>query len=331
MKTRLKFIGPYLRIGFSILLLWLAFRGVDWKTLRSADIEVSPKWLIFAMLIMLLGTVLASLRWAWIARSAGINLPIARFIKIYFAGLLINQGLPTMIGGDSYRAIEAHRLSVTINPVVEPTKLRIGFFVVLLDRGLGFVGNNIVGASGLIFAGSLITGWATTLGVAVLAAMLGGMALCALLLAWPTSHSLVNIVLKKLHLSAGLPALTIALGSPTFIIQLMLSVAVHLCGICGFGFCLRAYGAAVPIEALMVALPALGLLTLLPISISGWGLRESTFATVLVLWNVDPTITLISSVSFGLVNLLTSLPGAWALLQRARHHHPTQQSELSKS
>ena len=81
----------------------------------------------------------------------------------------------------------------------------------------------------------------------------------------------------------------------------------------------------------MVALPALGLLTLLPISISGWGLRESTFATVLVLWNVDPTITLISSVSFGLVNLLTSLPGAWALLQRARHHHPTQQSELSKS
>jgi len=283
------------------------------------------------MLITLIGIALASLRWAWIARSAGFALPITRFIKIYFGGMLINQGLPTMIGGDSYRAIEAHRLSSLLNPAVEPAKLRIGFFVVLLDRGLGFVGNNILGALGLTLAGSLITPWATTLGLTVLAAMLGGMALCAILLAWPTTRSAIGMVLQKLHLSAGFPALNTALGSPTFLAQLMISVAVHICGISGFGFCLRAYGAEVPIEALMVALPALGLLSLLPISISGWGLRESTFATVLVLWNVDPTITLISSVSFGLVNLIASLPGAWALLHRAKHHHSKPENESSES
>ena len=268
---------------------------------------------------MLVATVLAALRWAWLARSAGIDLSITRFINLYFAGMLINQGLPTMIGGDSYRVIEAHRLAALVDDAKPTTKLRTGFFVVLLDRGLGFIGNNLVGAAGLMFAGAMITPWAENLGIIVLAAMLGGMAFCTAMLAWSKSRSMVVVGLKKLHLSDGLPPLDVAFGSPMVLGQLIIAVAIHLCAISGFGFCLRAYGAEAPLEALMVALPALGLLSLLPISISGWGLRESTFATVLTLWAIDPTITLISSVTFGLVNLTTSLPGAWTLLQRVKH------------
>ena len=68
----------------------------------------------------------------------------------------------------------------------------------------------------------------------------------------------------------------------------------------------------------MVGLPALGLLMMLPISISGWGLREATLSTTLVLWGVDSGITVLASVSFGIVTLVTYLPGALSLLQRRR-------------
>jgi hypothetical protein len=68
----------------------------------------------------------------------------------------------------------------------------------------------------------------------------------------------------------------------------------------------------------MVGLPALGLLMMLPISISGWGLREATLSTTLVLWGVDSGITVLASVSFGIVTLVTYLPGAISLLERRR-------------
>jgi hypothetical protein len=67
-----------------------------------------------------------------------------------------------------------------------------------------------------------------------------------------------------------------------------------------------------------VGLPALGLLMMLPISISGWGLREATLSTTLVLWGVDSGITVLASDSFGIVTLVTYLPGAISLLQRRR-------------
>jgi len=71
----------------------------------------------------------------------------------------------------------------------------------------------------------------------------------------------------------------------------------------------------VPIEALMIGLPALSLLLMLPISISGWGLREATLSSVLVLWGVDPSLTVLASVSFGAFSALCALPGLYPLLK----------------
>ena len=57
---------------------------------------------------------------------------------------------------------------------------------------------------------------------------------------------------------------------------------------------------------------------MLPISISGWGLREATLSAALVLWGVDSGVTVLASVSFGIVTLVTYLPGAMSLLRRRR-------------
>jgi uncharacterized membrane protein YbhN (UPF0104 family) len=331
LKDWIKKLAPYLRIVASVLLLWLALRGVDWQTLRDAKIQISPGWFLLAVSVMLCAMLIAALRWVWLAQSAGVALRWQTFVGLYFSGALINQGLPTMLGGDSYRVIEAHRLSsknsdglpskvTSLQQPVDmdhaPAKLRLGFFIVALDRGLGFVGNNIVGAMGLILAGLMITPWAVKIGIAVLSAMLGGTLIAALLLGWSPTRKVITSLLAKIKMSAGLPALDVALGWPRVLAQLCIATVIHLCSIVALGLCFRAYGANVPLEALMVALPALGLLMLLPISISGWGLRESTLAAALSLWNIDPTITLLSSVSFGLASLLATLPGAIVLLQQ---------------
>jgi uncharacterized membrane protein YbhN (UPF0104 family) len=100
------------------------------------------------------------------------------------------------------------------------------------------------------------------------------------------------------------------------IAQAAFAIGIHALTILTLLFCLKAYGVDAPIEALMIGLPALSLLLMLPISISGWGLREATLSSVLALWGVSPSMTVLASISYGAITVLSVLPGAYFLLKR---------------
>jgi hypothetical protein len=59
-------------------------------------------------------------------------------------------------------------------------------------------------------------------------------------------------------------------------------------------------------------------LTMLPISIAGWGIRETAVITGLGLLQVPAQIALASSVAFGVSMLLASLPGMPVVLGARR-------------
>lgn len=335
MKNTFKLLWPYLRVVLSLLLLWLAVRNIDWQALGSTKIEMQPLWFVLALALLISANLLAVVRWGWLLRSLGLYHPVSTYITLYFAGGLINQGLPSTIGGDSYRAVEASRLAhnsdtsraqptltqelhAPIDLQHAPPRLRLGFLSVAFDRGLGLVGNNILGALGLLLSGTMIAPWGPTLGAWVLGAMLGGAAIGCLLLSLPRTRGLILALLTKLGMSQALKGVDTAFGWPQVAVQLTISVMTHTLALCAFWFCLRAFGIYAPFAALMVGLPALGLLMMLPISISGWGLREATLSAALVLWGVDSGVTVLASVSFGIVTLATYLPGAVSLLRRRR-------------
>jgi glycosyltransferase 2 family protein len=83
------------------------------KHLRETKIAIEPGWFaLWRLPYLSIANLLAVVRWGWIMRSMGLRLPISRYITLYFAGGLINQGLPSTIGGDSYRAVEGSRLGI---------------------------------------------------------------------------------------------------------------------------------------------------------------------------------------------------------------------------
>ena len=332
MKKIFKSLWPYLRVLLSLLLLWLAIRNIDWKTLTQTQIAMQPGWLILAWILMTGANLMATVRWAFLMRSVGLNQSWWTFITLYFTGGLINQGLPSTIGGDSYRVVEGSRGSRTassppLTPLSEelhqpidlhqaPPRLRLGFLAVTLDRGLGLIGNNILGAIGLVIGGAMIGDWAQPLGAWVLAAMLGGSAFACALLAFKGSTAFIQKIIIKLGMPSAMSGLRMAFGWPALLPQMILSVTTHTLATVAFLMCLRAFGATVSFEALMIGLPALGLRMMLPISISGWGLREATLSAVLTLWGVDAGVTVLASVCFGLVSVVTYLPSAVSLLKR---------------
>lgn len=285
-------------------------------------------------MLLVLTNLLAVLRWGWLMRSVKLYRPVRDYITLYFAGGLINQGLPSTIGGDSYRAVEGSRpyharaqahsqtlhqeLHESIDLNRAPPRLRLGFFSVALDRGLGLLGNNILGALGLILGGAILAPWGETLGWWVLGGMIGAAGFASILLRTRASRDLIQRILNKLGMPQAMLALKTGLGWPTVVPQIVISVLTHALALTSFWCCLKAFGVTAPFSALMIGMPALGLLMMLPISISGWGLREATLSATLALWNIDSGISVLAAISFGIVTLVTYLPGALSLLRRKR-------------
>jgi hypothetical protein len=89
------------------------------------------------------------------------------------------------------------------------------------------------------------------------------------------------------------------------------SAAMHLCNVLAF----FALGLAAGVDmdftsTLSVVLPAM-LISLMPIALAGWGVREGAIIVGYGLFGVTSTSALATSVAFGLSLLIISLPGAF--------------------
>ncbi len=298
------------RLLLSGVLLWLAFRPIDWQSLAAASEQLKPQWLGLAWLLVIASNSLAGFRWGWIMRGSDLRLPWLRYLSLYFAGGLINQGVPSTLGGDTYRAVQATRgLRVDDGPA-----LRYGLLAVALDRGMGLAGNISLGALGLVLGGEIIGGWATAVGWLLLTAVVAGMLLAGVMLALPTTARMVDRVLQLVRLPQAQKCFRTVFCWPLNMAQLSLALLIHLLTLATFWCCLMAFGVDAPTQALMVGLPALGLLLMLPISVAGWGLRETTLSAVLLLWAVPSSVTVLASISYGLIVVLAYLPATWVLV-----------------
>ena len=331
-KALLKRAWPTIRILLSLALLWKATSGIDWHTLLDSEINMQPKWFLAAGLAITLAFICGGLRWGFLMRKVGFQGSVVDYVALYFAGGLINQGLPSTLGGDSYRAItashlnrggkysETKELDAELHHAVDlghaPPKLRLSFSMVLVDRLLGLAGNNLLGGIGLILGGATLAAWGVGLGYAVTATMIFSGLMIAVILAWTPARNFLQKTLDRLQLNHALPGIRLAFSWPMNMAQAGFAIFIHLLTILALGFCLKAYGANAPIEGLMIGLPALSLLLMLPISISGWGLREATLSSVLALWGVNPSLTVLASMSYGALTVLCVLPGAYILLKR---------------
>jgi hypothetical protein len=102
---------------------------------------------------------------------------------------------------------------------------------------------------------------------------------------------------------------------------LVLSFGVHL-GVALVVFILAgALGVGVSLGHCIILVPLVMLVTLLPISIAGWGVREGAMVVALGLIQVSRSDALAVSVLFGVTLLVTSLPGG-ALWWRTSHPIP---------
>ncbi len=286
-----------LKTGISLALLYIIFRLININILLRILSDIQYPYLLLAILFQLASNLVASCRWYLIMRLLDFQETLSFFIKSYFKGTFFNQALPSSIGGDALRVIELGKKGYS---------KKEAFYGIFIDR--------IIGLQGLLFLNlvanfsnrNLLPDWLFTLINVICISAIAGM--------------LVLILLRKIRRLASLPLLSLAYhlsnrfrrvynNTSNICIQTGLSLVIHLLSILSIHMIATALGMDYGLMVFMVVFPPVILLTLIPISLAGWGVREGAMIGIFMLIGAEKETVLSLSVLYGFIVILCSLPG----------------------
>jgi uncharacterized membrane protein YbhN (UPF0104 family) len=262
--------------------------------------RLGPGFVLLAIAATSLQFFLLSARWAWFTRELGVRVEYRRALGEYYLSALLNQVLPFGVLGDALRVVrhseQVHRLQAS--PLATPRVL----LAAALDRisGQGVVALAAVAAAPLLLeraSTALGSPWLTLIAAACV--VLG----CALVLALVLKRRLAPV---RDLLGDGFRALLLP---RSLLRHLPLSCALLLLGGVQFWACARSLGFSLSLEAAAQIVPPVLLAAALPAFFSGWGVREAASAGLYHLSGMQAADGAAVSVVFGLVSLISSLPG----------------------
>jgi uncharacterized protein (TIRG00374 family) len=313
--------GLLLRIvGSAVLLGVLVAKAPDFDTdeLVPEWHAATGWWLLGAAALTLAGIVLSSMRWQAVLTALGVRSHLGRLINHYLAGQFVSNVLPTTIGGDVLRVARLSRENGESPASFASVVLErmTGWLVLPLLTYVGFVVN-----PGLRHLGSA-TGVALALATATLVLLVVILTLVASHRfgsryegreGWRRFASAVHLGLERLR-RHPVAALNVFLVGVAY--QLVL-VAAAL-------FAAKAVGMGVEVgpTAVLAFFPAVLIAQVLPVGISGLGIREGAFVLFLGPLGVPDEQAVALGLLLYLLNLGVSLLGAPAFAFGGRSRGP---------
>jgi glycosyltransferase 2 family protein len=306
------------RIAIQIALSVLLIAAVLWQTsprkIADAATALSVPWFLLALAINLVAVLVMTERWRVLLVARGRREPgFGWLLETTLVSLLLGQVLPTAVGGDAVKAIDlARRTGARAESISS----------VLVDRILG------LGALVLLAAAGAASGGAGFGGSTVLAIEIGVGLVCALSLAVLFSVRArralrpLRPVARKLRIEGPLRALYEGLHAyrahPAALAWVfVLALAAQLLRVITVAVLVRGMSLDVGFGTLLLLCPVLFLVTIVPISLNGVGLREATFVVVLASVDVAREDAFVLGLAFFAVGVLTALLGAGVLVRRS--------------
>ena len=280
------------------LVVWLLHR-IDLGPLLQRVGRIDLAVALAAIALMMAQLLLTGWRWAIIARIIGTPLTRRATIRLTLIGQFFNQTLPSAIGGDAVRAWllsrEGPSLTKAVSGVFADRVVALILLVAVVGAMLPALYARV--AAPELRASMTILAVATAAGVAVLIAF--GPWLSRLLQRHRLTRPLAEVA----------EDLRRVLVSPDGAVVVAIAVVVHVGVVASVWLVARALAIDVTLIDCLVLVPPIVLITTLPISIAGWGVRESATVIGFGFVGVAPVDAVALSVVFGLVQIAIGLPG----------------------
>jgi glycosyltransferase 2 family protein len=294
-----------LKAALSVIAIIAIARNVDLKAAWDRLSHQSPWFPLAAVVTMSLQIGLAACRWHSILLGLGAVTRLATTLRLYYIAAFFNTWLWGSVGGDVLRAWLSHNSQL---------RLRQSINSVILDRvsAVAAVGVLVLVTTPVFIASTHQTPLGLTL-CAVAACLLCGILVAALLHRVPIDWQRLKFLRGVQLLSeatatiffrprVALPVIGIAIVG-----QVVTALAVYVMAL-GLDVGLSLFNCIILMQPVALAIA-------LPISINGWGVRETAMIGLLNFVGVPSSAALSLSVQMGLLTIIATLPGGviWLL------------------
>ena len=309
-------VGPLRRVAGSFWaralvsagLLAIVATQIDFHTVGRRLSGGSWGWFAAAVAALFGSFVIAAVRWYLLLRSAEVGTTPRAALRAYLVGTFTSNFLPSQVGGDVTRAWIAGRPGTRVRSAT----------TVVIDRATALVCLLIV--AWLAFAsdpgpvpGTLVAALAAAAAAVVAVAFLIALAVRgrARLARW------VPVRLQAWSLDARAAARA-CFRSGVLWRTALLGLSFGALTTLTVWFLAQSISLDASFSLIAVTLPPVLIVSTLPISIAGFGVREGSYALLLGHAGVSTSDATLLSVLSGVAFALASLPGGLALLWR-RH------------
>jgi len=278
----------YGRLLGSVILAGLLAWRLDWQQVAAAFMQLNVLYWFSALVLYLFTQGISAARWQMLGRMLGLGGCWRDYLRLYFVGMFFNLVLPTSVGGDVVRAWYLARGERRAGNASDRSTAAVyasgaltasgwaAFLSVLADRLNGLVMLIVVACMATLCCPTPLPGWIGAIVAGMGAACLLGLAGLPLL-RWlrqglPAQQRLMPL-LDAAYLCLRDRRRLVGVSLLSLVVQLANVVLAWLVG--------EGLGLPVPPLYYGVLLPVVSILTLLPISLNGMGLREAGMVLLL--------------------------------------------------
>jgi uncharacterized protein (TIRG00374 family) len=296
----LNIIMIILKLLLVLVVFWMIALQIDWPNFKAIVSRLSLGFALLGIMLITIQNLLAGARWWFIMEKlSSFHLTFPLTLKFLYISVLLNQVLPSSVGGDATRVLLAHNYRVPIGYAVRS---------VLLDRILTILGLLLLITFSLPFIEQAIPAAPGQLLFTLTLLLLTGGCLFLYVV------SLISPQLERLHVLRRPTSFVLSLKS--FLLSPKKVIPPTLSAMLGFSMMTlivyaMSVGLSINLSFIQCALlcPPIFLLAALPISIAGWGVREAGMVVGLGYAGVSPEEALALSLMLGTTVLIGSMPG----------------------
>jgi uncharacterized membrane protein YbhN (UPF0104 family) len=287
-----------LQLLAAVTLMGLLWAGLDGGQAMSLLQQANAGWLLAGLVALTAQTLLSAWRWQFTAHQLGQRFTIGHAIREYYLSQIVNQSLPGGVLGDAGRALRARH---------DGGLARSGGAVVI-ERALGQAALLTVLAVACLLPNR--PDLPLPVQIIVTAVLVTGGAICAAIAAATLTRGSIGAAARK----ASSLVRRAVLQDKALPKQIALNLAITTTNIAAFAFCAHATGTAMSASQAALLVPLILLTMIVPLTISGWGIREGAAAALFPLIGATGAAGLAASTAFGLLFLVSTLPGILVLM-----------------
>lgn len=283
----------------SIFLLYFSLRWVNVGALPSRLSRFEPAWIALALGLLTTQVALLAVRWRKIAAACGANLAFAPALQLSFIATFFNQVLPSTVGGDGARIWLLARKGAGWARAT---------YSVLIDRIVGVFALALIVIACLPWTFELIHD--PTARTVLLMIGFGAVAGAVIFVLIGTRfRQLLDRWTLTQHLSTASRVAATLCGSFHSIPIFAYSIAIHFVTIAAAWCCIKTIALPVSFPQILFLMPPVLLVSTIPISIAGWGVRESSMIVAFAFAGLAQSDGLALSILFGAASFVVGAAG----------------------